>query len=198
MQPADSQRFLDCLDDMAACFSDPLTETQKRLYLRFFGDRVTLEEWEDACNEAMQRETFHKVPLPAVLWDYVKESREVVEQRQQAEQRRHELLAMEAARQERLHLEASAAWQAEQARLREDEEQRRHAWMAYRKEQGWAWCMAAGEVNPPNPDRWQPLPGEDPLLYRSEVDNARRKEFLRAQLTQLMAACQPPATQEDL
>jgi hypothetical protein len=74
-EPLNQQRFFQALNIMGALFSDELTELRQRSYWQLFSECVTTEEWEYACQEAMKRETFHKVPLPAQLMDYVREHR---------------------------------------------------------------------------------------------------------------------------
>ena len=67
--------FLHELDKLSELFSDAMSETRLELYWESLGHEVTLEEWQMACADARDRETFHKVPLPAVLWGYVEERR---------------------------------------------------------------------------------------------------------------------------
>ena len=78
--------FLTALNDMAELFCDALTEQRQRSYWQIMRDRVTLPEWQYACTQAMARETFHRVPLPAHLMEYVREYRQGTrELRQRAE-----------------------------------------------------------------------------------------------------------------
>ena len=67
--------FLTALNEMAEFFCDALTEQRQRSYWQIMRDRITIAEWQYACVEAMARETFHKVPLPAQLMEYVREYR---------------------------------------------------------------------------------------------------------------------------
>ena len=75
MQTTDNVRFFKALNILAAVFSDEMTEIRQRTYWQLFCDKITIEEWEYACTQAMTREIFHKVPLPAQLLDYVREYR---------------------------------------------------------------------------------------------------------------------------
>ena len=70
-----SRSFFDGLIEMAEFFCDELSEMRQRSYWAIMRDRVTIAEWQYACVEAMARETFHKVPLPAQLMEYVREYR---------------------------------------------------------------------------------------------------------------------------
>ena len=54
-------------------FCDELTKERQKLYWKALHARLTIEEWEYACETAMDRETFHKIPLPAVLMAYAAE-----------------------------------------------------------------------------------------------------------------------------
>ena len=76
MQPIDLQPFLEALNEMGEFFSDELSELRQRSYWRIMENKCSLTEWQYACLQAMARETFHKVPLPAQLMDYVREYRD--------------------------------------------------------------------------------------------------------------------------
>jgi hypothetical protein len=157
MDETDSPRFLQGLLSMGTMFSDDVTKPRQKLYWLAFRDTVVIEEWEYACMQAMQRETFHKVPLPAALMHYVREYRHKEVLAQQAAER-------QMAEAERIALEASPEWQAEQARRRADARQRQaeteriqqeyQAWLA---EQPRDIRIALGQLNPPDPSRWLPL-----------------------------------------
>jgi hypothetical protein len=56
---------------MSEFFGDELSEVRQRTYWRLLAPICTLQEWETVCLEAMGGETFHKVPLPAVLQGYL-------------------------------------------------------------------------------------------------------------------------------
>ena len=58
------------------------------LYWNAMRDRISINEWEYAVEEAMAKETFHKVPLPATMMPYCLEYRE--ERRRQWLLRQHE------------------------------------------------------------------------------------------------------------
>ena len=75
MTPTDLQPFLEALNEMGEFFSDELSELRQRSYWRVMEGTCSLAEWRYACTQAMARETFHKVPLPAQLMDYVREYR---------------------------------------------------------------------------------------------------------------------------
>jgi len=94
MEAQDQQAFFDSLNLIAEFFCDPLSDVRQRLYWEVFLERCTLAEWHWACISAMSRETFHKVPLPAVLFEYIKEYRKSTyalrQEQGQAERRRTE------------------------------------------------------------------------------------------------------------
>lgn len=73
---ADSPRFFQALAEMSLIFCDEVTKERQKLYWEALHARLTIDEWEYACGAAIDRETFHKVPLPAVLMGYIHEYRE--------------------------------------------------------------------------------------------------------------------------
>jgi hypothetical protein len=75
MEQAQSPRFFKALAEMGLMFGDELTKPRQLLYWELFRDKITIEEWEFATSQAMTKETFHKVPLPAALMEYVREHR---------------------------------------------------------------------------------------------------------------------------
>ena len=80
-------RFFQALMTMSEFFGDELSELRQRTYWTLLHPQVTIEEWEDACLQAMTHETFHKVPLVARLLAYVqafRQSRVMEEQIAQA------------------------------------------------------------------------------------------------------------------
>lgn len=96
MEQMEHPRFLLSLDALAELFSDPMSELRKRAYWGILRDRISLEEWEYGCMQAMERETFHKVPLPAVMLDYAREYRKVKrEERDRAQRQTLQLMAPE-------------------------------------------------------------------------------------------------------
>jgi hypothetical protein len=152
-----SDRFFQALSAMGVMFSDELSKQRLLLYWETFREEVTIEEWEYTCVQAMRRETFHKVPLPAALMDYVREYRQM--------QARHEReVARQIAEAERLALEASPEWQAEQVERREaalrqraEAEARQQEYQDWLAEQPREIRIALGQINPPDPSRWLPL-----------------------------------------
>lgn len=70
MHPKDHPRFFKSLVAMGDFFCDELSEARQAIYFAVF-HRVAIEAWEYACLEAIRTETFHKVPLPAVLLEHV-------------------------------------------------------------------------------------------------------------------------------
>lgn len=72
MEPQDSHRFYVALISMADFFCDELSENRQRVYWQLF-QQDTIEAWEFACQVAMDREKFYKVPLPAVLREFIRE-----------------------------------------------------------------------------------------------------------------------------
>lgn len=75
MDEQDIQTFIETLNEMGEVFCDRLSEVRQRSYWRLLRDLCTLDEWRYACTQALLRETFHKVPVPAQLLDYVREYR---------------------------------------------------------------------------------------------------------------------------
>lgn len=71
MKNEDRKAFFQALNTMGEFFCDELSEIRQRVYWQLFGG-VTVQEWEYASLRAMAEETFHKVPLPAVLMEYVR------------------------------------------------------------------------------------------------------------------------------
>mgnify|MGYP001558054444 CR=1 FL=1 len=70
------QAFLKELAKMSEFFCDMLSEGRQQLYWERMYTQVTMDEWVYACGQAIDRETFHKVPLPAALLVYVEEYRQ--------------------------------------------------------------------------------------------------------------------------
>jgi hypothetical protein len=160
VEPTESTRFLELLNALGVMFSDELSRPRQLLYWETFRDRITLEEWEYAASAAIQRETFHKVPLPAVLMQYVLEYRARQHQHQLDEERREREHARLLAQAERLAREASPEWQAEQAKKRAEEEQLAQEYQTWLQQQPRDVLIAVGKLNPPNPARWLPLDDE--------------------------------------
>ena len=105
MHDHDMPEFLALLADVGAMCTDEISERRQRLYWEFFRDHSTIEEWAYACNQAMWRETFHKIPMPAVLREYIVEYRKTTaeerkqrELRQEAKQIREEQYSLEQVR----------------------------------------------------------------------------------------------------
>jgi len=171
---------------MATLFRDEVGPEVQRLYWELFQPSSTLDEWAYACEEAMRRETFHKLPLPARLWAYIDEYRQRQARERDAEARRLEMVAQQEREAARLQLEASPEWQAAQAarQREEDAADRRHrAWVASLSRED---KILYGLLNPPNPSRWRPLTDGE-LEYRPQGDAAAAKAKARAQLKQILA-----------
>lgn len=65
-------------------------------YWGLFRDKITLDEWECSCVKAMEEQTFHKVPTPALLMDSVRVYRQLArEQREHARRQTRQLMAPE-------------------------------------------------------------------------------------------------------
>lgn len=185
MTADDRPRFLQCLSSLAEMFSDELLPSKQKLYWQLFADRSTLAEWEYACFEAMSHETFHKVPLPAALWEYIRGYRAEQQRLQALDAARERDAARLVAHAERLALEASPEWQAEQAKQRAEDERRLEEYQEWLAQQPRSVKIALRLINPPNPARWLPL-SEDELAYEPTEDPATAKARLRQQLRQLM------------
>jgi len=181
----DKTHFFMLLNKMAAVFCDEMSEMRQLAYWELLRDRIDIEEWQHACTEAMQRETFHKVPLPAALWEYIQEYR--VRQRRERQRR---------AEAERFALKASPEWQAKQAKKEEQQEQAE----IQRQEEYQTWLASLSYedkvlyriINPPQ-DGSQPYRKltEEELLYTPTVDAAVAKRKAWAQLEQLMEEGKP-------
>lgn len=190
MDPHDQCGFFQALNALSEVFCDEMSEIRQETYWRVFGARSTLAEWQEACYLAIERERFHKVPLPAVLWAYIEERRAREQAARDAERARLAEATAEAQRlaavAERHALEASPAWQAEQARRIADHHQKQQEWEAFKAQQPRAWHIAMGYLNPADPSRWRTLTADD-LAYTPTVDAAVAKARLREQLHQLMS-----------
>jgi hypothetical protein len=114
---------------MALIFCDDVSRERQMLYWRVLHEQVSIDEWEYACQQAMRRETFHKVPLPGQLLDYVREYRQQAEEHARRE---HRYRAEEKRLQEehaRRQLAPDPHWQEEQERcLQEAMEQLNQLW----------------------------------------------------------------------
>ena len=89
----EQDRFFALLTLLGEFFCDPLCDTRQRVYWQLFNERCTIEAWEWACYKAMDSETFHKVPLPAVMSEYLRaytRLEQEVKQRVLTEQRARE------------------------------------------------------------------------------------------------------------
>ena len=114
MESQNQLRFFQILNTMGEFFGDELSELRQRMYWEICRARLVIEEWEYACLQAMARETFYKVPLPAHLLEYVQEYR-ATQREEAARQRRMETeeqrLATEGAQRA---LQSDPKWQVEQ------------------------------------------------------------------------------------
>ena len=188
MTKDDRARFFHALASLGVMFSDELTQPRQKLYWELLCHEITIDEWEYACQQAMVRETFHKVPLPAQLMDYIREYR------QEQARKRHSI-----AETQRLALEASPEWKAEQARkkaVQREQERQRAEQEHQRQEEYHQWIASLSYsdkilfriINPPR-DGSQPFRRltEEELLYTPQTDPAEAKRKARKQLQQIMA-----------
>ena len=185
---------------MGVMFCDDLTEPRQKLYWQTFRDRCEIDEWEYACHQAIARETFHKVPLPAQLMEYVQEYRHAQERQRQQEGQCQAQIAYNLKEAERLMLEALPEWKAEQQRLREElaqraareQEEQRQSDKEYRE---WKASLSQEDLrlfcllNPPREKYvWRGLKlAEEQLRYEPQGDPAEAKRKAREQLRQIMA-----------
>jgi hypothetical protein len=99
-------------------FRDTLTDEYRRLYWEAMAETCTMSEWEGACLRAMGPggETFHVVPLPAVMQRYIDEVRRETRIREEArrQQQEQELKLLESST---LRQEALLTLEASQAKL---------------------------------------------------------------------------------
>ena len=101
MTNADRPRFFQALAAMGVMFSDELTKPRQQLYWDIFRTKMEIDQWEHICQQAMEYETFHKLPLPRTLWNYGEGFRQQARQRQyhaEYEAERLRLIAGEQAR----------------------------------------------------------------------------------------------------
>lgn len=179
MEAEDKARFSEALSAMGIMFSDEMTRPRINVYWGLFAPQCNVDEWVYACTRAMHAETFHKVPLPAVLFGYIEEYR--VERRQRREREWREARVLEEAAAIAHH--DTNEWQAEQAAKRAALEQMRaEAEAELERKWGKDWRRA---VEPVQPLR-HPLRPED-LVYTPSVDAETAKARLREQLQQLHA-----------
>ena len=185
----DRPRFFHALAAMGVMFSDELTQPRQKLYWESFRDRVTVQEWEYACAEAIGRETFHKVPLPAHLWTYVEEYRQGQARRREQEERQQAEAARLLREAERVALEASPAWQAEQQALREESLKSQQGYEAWKATLSPEDLRLFNLLNPPRaPYIWQGVQLADAQLhYQPQGDPVEAKRKARAYLQHLMS-----------
>lgn len=142
--------FYQVLVLMSEYFADPMSGTRQRLYWEMLADHCTLPEWEWACRQAMEHETFHKVPLVSVMKQYVREQRTEALQQHKAERLDHSLprgpeeALIEAREDLLLDAEVSAHLQSLFTHFEEHEARKAKA-------------VIVTTVNPPDPSRWLPL-----------------------------------------
>ena len=181
----DRTRFFHSLNAMGTMFSDEVSKQRMALYWDIFRDRITIDEWEHACAQALVQEDFRKVPLPAVLLRSIHELH--AEERRRAEEQatQERLAASQLAKAERIALEASPEWQADQRQKQAEIEAERQAYQAWLQTQPRSVLIALGRINPPDPSRWRPL-SDDELAYEQHTDPVQEKDKLRQQLRQLM------------
>lgn len=123
MQVNELPAFLTELNRMAMLFCDEMSKERVQLYWELFRDKVSLEEWQYACRKAMLGVEFPKVPMPAILMDYVKEFRSLqlleAQRAQRAEkpplQIREEQFSLEQLRQLQMNI-----WPEERDRILKD------------------------------------------------------------------------------
>ena len=180
----DRSRFFRSLNAMGTMFSDEVSTQRQALYWDAFRDRITIEEWEYACREAIAKVAFNKLPLPAVLLGYIHELHAKQRRRAEEQAKQERLAASQLAQAERLALEASPEWQAAQRTQQAEAQAQREAYQAWLKTQPASIRIALNTWNPPNPSRWRPL-SDDELAYEQRTDPVQEKEKLRQQLRQL-------------
>lgn len=183
MHQDDELRFSKALAEMALMFADEVSKPRARLYWELFRDSVTIAEWEYACMQAITRETFHKVPLPAHLMTYVEEYRSArlrqIEERWQANQQ-----TLETA--ERLALEADPEWQAAQQHRKEELRRiEEEAYQVLARKWGPGWKDEPTRHQIPSHvagEEWTYAPSADPAQLRAQA--LAKVEQLKAQLAQ--------------
>src|SRR5262245_26632136 len=166
METTDVERFFQALTAMALMFSDEMGKDRMRQYWLLLQDKCTIEEWAYAAEQAMLRETFHKVPLPAQLMDYVREYR----QTQQA-------WLAQAEREAQRTPTARELLQIRE-RLVDPEEIRRLITTALPDFPG----VAGPEGERPRRVRWSP----EELVYEPTVDPERAKAKLRRDFQRIL------------
>jgi len=157
MTQDDAPRFFEVLNELAVFFSDQLEKERQRLYWALFRNEVSLPEWEYAAAQAMWRETFHKVPLPAVLMHFVQELRQRQEREARLVERAQEQTRQAEADAALKALRASPEWQEAQAQQEEEDRQKQEEYREWIRKQPRDVQVALGHINPPDPRRWLPL-----------------------------------------
>lgn len=179
MNQQDIPRFFQALNAMGELFCDEVSEVRQRAYWGLLVNRMTIEEWEYAAEQAMLRESFHKIPLPSQLLKYVQEQRAAQGHQGHTNDAHERIVAHMTAYNERLALEASPEWKRERALQMEEEYAKRKAEQQEITQHTRDTLIALGLINPPNPRRWLPLtddmkPDEGPQRPRGEHSGPER------------------------
>ena len=200
MEKSDIPRFFQALNSLGVMFCDELSKDRQQLYWTAMRVDVSIEEWEYACMQAIQCETFHKVPLPAILWTYIETFRQEQACRQEQEHFRQVEAAYMVQNAQRIALESSPEWQAEQQALRLAREQERihereEARQRDQEYQDWKSSLSKEDLRlfnflnlPSEPYTWPGIArAEEQLYFQPRGDPAEAKRKARKQLSQIMS-----------
>jgi hypothetical protein len=174
----DYERFLSALIDMSVMLKDELSKDRIRLYWQSFQGTVSIEEWEYAAAYAIDHATFHAIPLPSVLQDYVQGYRE--QRNSPAIPRSSDTGEVQSESVEEKEQQALA----QRAAMLADEEAREVVAQVLARlpdppARGPAPPLGASAVlNPPDPTRWLPLT-DDFSPERRATTRAGRRGLLR-------------------
>src|SRR5712691_5967380 len=76
MHVVDKPRFMAQLKVVERCCLDPLDEVRQRAYWLVLAERVSIEEWEEACPAVMAQWTMHRVPMIGVFMAQIEAQRQ--------------------------------------------------------------------------------------------------------------------------
>ena len=185
MDEQERERFETAFQALAILFEGQSHAVKQRLYWETMRDACRIEEWEYAAAQACKRETFHQLPLPAHLLDYVREHRSlqahVLRQTEQEARETAQVLAeAEAVMQD---VTDPVEMELLQQQVEAQQEQR-----AY---EDWLWCQprrvlwALAREHRPESGHWHPFRPEDLTYEQTTIPDVERAR-LRTQLLQLM------------
>ena len=186
MDEQDRERFETAFGAMVGllCESEVRDEKQ-RLYWETLRDVCQVEEWEYATLQARRRETFHGMPLPAQLLDYVREYRSLQAQARRNAERHARDTAQVLAAAETVIRDVTDPVEMEllQHQVEALQEQRAYEEWLWQQPRRVLWALA--KQHRPESGQWHPFRVED-LTYEQTTTPDIERARLRTQLLQLM------------